>query len=375
LVADDEPHICTLKAAILECAGYTCTIASNVRSTIERIQSSPPIDIIVTDHRLGDGTSSQVVKWLEDHAFKTPVIIISGYVREALLASWQSPNTSAYFEKPVNPERLVEAVARVLSNSTPDAAELYKLQTIRDIWVATEFLGEQTKQKIKATQKVASDYKIVLAAAVHDLKGELMHIAAAIRNLRTDISINSEHVDELELIDRGLFHSNSILKRLMAFLEYGAPSREPVSVSELLEDSVKFIAPRFWSNIRVSLDLPHSLVSTKIWTDKAEAMSILSELCTNAARAIGTETGIIRLSANDHGRTVRLIVTDNGPGINSDVQKALFHKAVQSTHGSGVGLYLSSQMASSMGGELELDFTSPGGTQFSLNLPKESGDI
>jgi CheY-like chemotaxis protein len=110
LCVDDEPHVVTLKCAILEQAGHTVTISTSARDAINKLQQSP-FDAVVTDWRLGDSDGRAVVEAAKQHS-SMPVVVVSGYVAEAFQAA--EPLADLYLEKPVNPEELVTIVNELL---------------------------------------------------------------------------------------------------------------------------------------------------------------------------------------------------------------------------------------------------------------------
>jgi len=61
LCVDDEPHVVTLKCAILESAGHTVTASTSARDAMEKLQSNT-YDAVVTDWRLGDANGRAVVQ-------------------------------------------------------------------------------------------------------------------------------------------------------------------------------------------------------------------------------------------------------------------------------------------------------------------------
>jgi len=110
LCVDDEPHVVTLKCAILEQAGHTATASTSARDAISKLQSAA-FDAVVTDWRLGDGDGRGVVAAAKRQS-AMPVVVVSGYVAEAFQGA--EPQADLYLEKPVNPEELVTIVNELL---------------------------------------------------------------------------------------------------------------------------------------------------------------------------------------------------------------------------------------------------------------------
>jgi len=110
LCVDDEPHVVTLKCAILEQAGHTVTVSTSARDAVNKLRDKD-FDAVVTDWRLGDSDGRPVVEAAKKHS-SVPVVVVSGYVAEAFQAA--EPLADLYLEKPVNPEELVTIVNQLL---------------------------------------------------------------------------------------------------------------------------------------------------------------------------------------------------------------------------------------------------------------------
>lgn len=110
LCVDDEPHVVTLKCAILEQAGHTVTASTSAHDAIDKLQRNA-YDAVVTDWRLGDADGRAVVEAAK-RTSSMPVVVVSGYVAEAFQAA--EPLADLYLEKPVNPEELVTIVNELL---------------------------------------------------------------------------------------------------------------------------------------------------------------------------------------------------------------------------------------------------------------------
>jgi DNA-binding response OmpR family regulator len=119
LCIDDEPHVVTLKCAILEAAGHEVTPATSAREAIQMLTNNT-YDAVVTDWRLGDANGRAVVQAAKSHS-TMPVVVVSGYVAEAFQAA--EPLADLYLEKPVNPEELVTIVNELLKSSDRPATK------------------------------------------------------------------------------------------------------------------------------------------------------------------------------------------------------------------------------------------------------------
>jgi DNA-binding response OmpR family regulator len=110
LCVDDDPHIVSLKCAILEAAGHQATPATSAQEAIGKLERNS-YDAVVTDWRLGDGNGRAVVQAAKTQS-TMPVVVVSAYVAEAFQAA--EPLADLYLEKPVNPEELVTIVNELL---------------------------------------------------------------------------------------------------------------------------------------------------------------------------------------------------------------------------------------------------------------------
>jgi signal transduction histidine kinase len=110
--------------------------------------------------------------------------------------------------------------------------------------------------------------------------------------------------------------------------------------------------------------------------DPEKLRQILLNLLSNAVRHT-PEGSTIRVEASARAKgTVRIAVIDTGKGIALDSQAAIFEPFVQldrsltsATHGVGLGLAISRDLARGMGGELSVSSTPGAGATFMLDLP------
>lgn len=383
LAVDDEPHCVTLNCALLEAAGYLCLSATSLHSAIDTLRRNLDIQLIVTDHRIGDGNSSELLKWLVEQKRAMPVIVVSGYIAEARRLCGHLP--FLFLEKPLNPEVLVDLVAvglkihsgidkdRLLDDFVSGWHDLEKGQQATRSFSGGKRRFDALKQAIghkpKPKDEDGIDYETVLAAAVHDMKGELLHVASATDSLRGIVSPSSEVFEEIDVIDRSLSYCKGILRRILNLLELGGSPPTKIAISELLYEVQRFVRPRLPSSIQLHVSPSACVKNACIMADKEQLTSIFIELCMNAAKAISANAGLIEISVNERGKNVEFAIEDNGPGIAPALVPKLFHHQVASSKGAGLGLYLSTRLIQALNGELTIVSSSSKGTKLLITLP------
>lgn len=115
-------------------------------------------------------------------------------------------------------------------------------------------------------------------------------------------------------------------------------------------------------------------LNINLFTDRDIVELILSNLASNAVNF--TPKGEITIGCNIGEKHIEIFVEDTGVGISEDTQKALFKDFLYTSfytssegEGAGLGLHLSSKLATLIGGELKLKYTGQNGSEFCLYLP------
>jgi len=129
------------------------------------------------------------------------------------------------------------------------------------------------------------------------------------------------------------------------------------------------------SNKGLSFELHNSLTKPYIINiDALRLKQILTNFCSNALKF--THKGKIMLSISVHNNELNFSVMDTGIGMNKIQLKQIFDSFNQGDSsinrrfgGSGLGLFISEQLASIMGGKISAQSTLNQGTTFTFTLP------
>ncbi len=222
---------------------------------------------------------------------------------------------------------------------------------------------------------------VFLANMSHEIRTPLNAVLGFTQLLMADRTLGDETQARLRVIhgagNRLLGLINDVLD--LAKIESGGLQvlRAPFDLAQELRDIDKL----FGAHARAKgLALQSELAlapPTVVDGDRNKVGQIVVNLLGNALKF--TERGHIGLHAWREGDTVRLEVSDTGPGISADELEELFvpfrqGAAGQQKGGTGLGLSLSRDMARAMGGELVVRSTLGAGTQVCVWLPLPPSD-
>jgi PAS domain S-box-containing protein len=146
--------------------------------------------------------------------------------------------------------------------------------------------------------------------------------------------------------------------------------REPVLLQRLLPRVVQAEGAR-WPKTRFEVDLPAGL--PPVGGEEVYLEQVVRNLVSNAAKYGGD--GPVTVTAVANTDVVKVTVTDTGPGFDDDEAKRLFElfyrtqAAVKRAGGAGVGLFVSKQLITAMGGTMWASKRQEGGAQFSFEIP------
>jgi DNA-binding response OmpR family regulator len=116
LAVDDSPTILAMLEEILVSAGYEVITAEDGTEALESARNDKP-DLILLDVMLPKLDGYRVCRLLKfDQKYKAiPIIMLTAKTEEQSMATGLRTGADQYLTKPVEPERLLEAVADELA--------------------------------------------------------------------------------------------------------------------------------------------------------------------------------------------------------------------------------------------------------------------
>ncbi len=115
LVVDDEQIVRDSCERVLKNAGYEVQTVCNGRDALAACRAQR-FDVMLTDLRMPDMDGLEVAKALTSEFPDIRIIVITGYPSQDTAQQARELGVFDYIQKPVNPNRLTEATAEVLTH-------------------------------------------------------------------------------------------------------------------------------------------------------------------------------------------------------------------------------------------------------------------
>jgi two-component system chemotaxis response regulator CheY len=118
LIVDDSQVMRAMLVDDLGRRGYIVDAATGGRSGIEKARNSQ-YDLVVTDQNMPGMEGLEMVKTLRqmDGYSKIPILVLTTESSEELKAKFRSAGATGWMVKPYSPDRMTNALAKVLPDS------------------------------------------------------------------------------------------------------------------------------------------------------------------------------------------------------------------------------------------------------------------
>jgi two-component system nitrogen regulation sensor histidine kinase GlnL len=214
------------------------------------------------------------------------------------------------------------------------------------------------------------------AGMAHEIRNPLGGIRGAAQLLRRDPEPD-DHDELTLLIIQEADRINALVEQLMGLTRPRPVRRAAVSLNALVHDEVALLRARFGGDpVRWELDLDPSLPDVE--GDPARLREAVGNLLRNAQEAASGAVAVrTRIDAGGHltgdgfdrGVTLRLEVTDDGPGIEPSAAARLFDPFMTTKReGSGLGLFVTRLAIEDHRGLIHVDPRPGLGARFTIVL-------
>ena len=212
----------------------------------------------------------------------------------------------------------------------------------------------------------------LLAGVAHEVNNPLMAIAAHAENRLADPALAEEPRSEMSQILRQARRAAKLLRGLLRFVRVTEREVTRVNLNDVVRGALDLVSYRFGVHeITVGGRLDPNLPAVE--GDAIKLEQVVVNLLANAIDALRRIKPPRELTVDTWAAdaSVFVAVGDNGEGVAQDIAARLFRPfaTTKGHRGTGLGLYISRQIAREAGGDLVLAAAPRGGARFSLSLP------
>ncbi|MGN1057850.1 MAG: ATP-binding protein, partial [Candidatus Avelusimicrobium sp.] len=228
-------------------------------------------------------------------------------------------------------------------------------------------------QVLQLQAQISEMKEHVFRAVAHDLRAPLLGLQGYLYILQSGKASKAEEKEYLEQMTGAARDLSSLLEDVLDVSRVQAgmlsPRKEPVDAAALAKSVTDALAP---TAAEKGLLLETDVPPLTLEADAKLLRRVLMNLVSNAVKF--TDKGYVRVCGGQDAAGDWLAVEDSGIGMSEQEMKGLFQKYYQINSdkaGYGLGLFISRQIVTAHGGELQVTSRRGKGSRFTVTFPKE----
>jgi two-component system NtrC family sensor kinase len=406
LIVDDEESVLNLFASYLS-ETYSCATAANAQEALDLL-ALEPFALVLTDMQMPGLSGIELLRKITEHYKDTAVIIVSGIARTQRVMDAIRVGASDYLIKPCDLDVLTISVERALERRMLlRNARRHK----HDLEYRNAELARQKREMERLQAQVLQAEKMaslgqMAAGVAHELNNPAGFIYSNIDLLKVyierlksclsdydQLALPAEAAERIRIIKEEIDYENlvaelgsilsdcyigaerirDVVQNLRLFSRLDDASVARVDLNEGIEATIRLLSVYYKSGqirlVRDYGDIP------QVNCYAAQLNQVWMNLLVNAAQAVDSADGEVRITTRCKDRTVIVSVSDTGRGISADEINKIFDPFFTTKpvgEGTGLGLSISHGIVERHGGAIEVQSAPGRGTTFTISLPIDS---
>ncbi len=254
--------------------------------------------------------------------------------------------------------------------------------------------AEEDKEALERQLQQARKMEAIgnLAGGIaHDFNNILSIILGNTELALGDIDRQHPAASYLNEIHLASLRARDVIRQLLSFSRKTEPKKEPIAVIPVIKESLSLMRASLPANIAIEQALSENCGA--IVADPTQIHQVIINLCTNAAHAMESSGGVLRVAAGrihpdqagpdptkalKSGPCLRLTVSDTGSGMEPEILHRIFDPYFTTKEvgkGSGMGLSVVHGIVEAHGGVIRVESQPGEGSTIEILLPAVDGEV
>jgi C4-dicarboxylate-specific signal transduction histidine kinase len=379
LIADDQPDMLKFISSELS-AHYNIVAVSDGQQAVDKAAVCGP-DIVLLDMMMPEKDGLQACREIRaaPETRAVPIILITAHVDEETKLNALRAGASDFLPKPFSTTELHVRVRNLV-----DSLEFQrKLARQNQVLESTIDHLKETESQLVQSEKLASLGRLS-AGIIHEINNPLNFVTTGLFTLRGKARLlpdveRDDYAEILKDVEEGIIRVKSIVTDLRTFTHPGGLEVDAVNVAEAVNSSLRLLSQEWKGRVEVRVDLTSGQV---VWAEKNRLIQVLINLLQNSLDAVRNKAfpegrPLIEIIGSVDDQVSKLVVRDNGEGIDSKVMDKVFDPFFTTKdvgQGMGLGLSICYRIVRDFGGRISVRSELGNYCEFTLEFPAKPAD-
>ncbi len=371
LLVDDEAGIRRVLGITLSDLGYRVLTAQDAEAAMEICRKDCP-EIVLTDIKMPGRDGITLLADIKRICPETEVIMMTGHGEMELAIQSLKLEATDFVTKPIRDEILEIALNRARERIT-------MRRQLREYTENLELLVAEKARKLVAAERMAAIGETV-AGMSHTIKNIAGGLKGGMYVLEKGLSLdNKTYLQQgWDMVRGNVEKITNLSLDLLNYSKTGDITMEPCDPNQPVRDTARLVAPQVKAR-GVGFEMALAQGMAPVCMDSEGIQRCLLNVVVNALDACvegGGDPGDKRVrlrTLSEPGWGVTYQISDNGCGMDDEVQTGLFKRffTTKGTRGTGIGLMLTKKIIEAHRGEIRVASERGKGTSFVIRLPRK----
>jgi two-component system, chemotaxis family, CheB/CheR fusion protein len=280
-----------------------------------------------------------------------------------------------YSSSKVGGRKLLLSGRRIDLDGKKTPMMLLAIEDVTERRLADEILArEKSASEIMSLQvelaraKRLSDIGTLAATVAHELRNPLAAINLAAFNIKRK-DAEGFLKRSLDTIVTKVSESAQIINNLLFYSRIKPPHLIAADIFSLIDECIESQLSQTKKKVTITKNY-EAIIGTSLKMDPLQMKEVFQNVIDNALDAVTEETGLIEVNALKETKAVKIIIKDNGFGMdNSVIEKAFDPFFTTKATGTGLGLSVCKQIMQLHNGSIDIESSPNKGTSLIISIP------